>query len=328
MRDNYYSLLKGIAIIAVVIIHTAYAGYFPSSSAAFMRQIVTFAVGLFFFISGFFVSDRMKSYSGVMGGAKRILIPYIVWSVLWFLETTLRGTQPVDTWKIVNTLFFGGAFFPLYFLIVMVELKLITPFLLRHLAKPNYCIWKDWVLLITPLTYVVFYIFQYKTHQVPLVQESIFPTWLIFYYFGILYKKKLIHISNISCIAGVLLGIYFMGLETAYILRKTEMVVFAVSMVKYSSAFYTLFLCILLMNNYESIGSNIIVKLGEYSFGIYLLHIPLKKYLIEYPFAIIGFDGPLYQPIVVIATLIITFSIVWFLNKTLPDKFCRTLGII
>ncbi len=70
MKDNYYSFLKGVAIIAVVVIHTAYSGYYPSVSSAFMRQCVTFAVGLFYFISGFFVSTKMSSFSGAMGGKK------------------------------------------------------------------------------------------------------------------------------------------------------------------------------------------------------------------------------------------------------------------
>jgi peptidoglycan/LPS O-acetylase OafA/YrhL len=328
MKDNYFSFLKGVAIIAVVIIHTAYAGYYPSVSSAFMRQGVTFAVGLFYLLSGYFVSSKNSSFAGAMGGANRIIIPYIIWSLLWFFETTIKGTQPVDTWKIVNTIFFGGAFFPLYFLIVLVELKLITPFLLNHINAQDYRISKDWVLLITPLTFLVFYYYQYSTHIVPIVQEQIFPTWLIYYYVGLLYKKDLIKISNLTCIVGVLLGIYFMGLESAFILKTTEMIVFAASMVKYSTIIFTVSLCILLMNSYQKINSNIVVKFGEYSFGIYLLHIPIKKYLIEYPFHVMGFNGPLYQPIVVIITLFVTFSMVWILNKSLPERICKLLGII
>ena len=110
MRDNYFSFMKGIAIIAVLFIHTNWMS--SGESGIMARQLFTFAVAMFYFLSGYFIKDGKLDTKGI----KRILIPYCIWSILWFAETTITGSQPVTTWKVINTIFFGGAFFPLYFL--------------------------------------------------------------------------------------------------------------------------------------------------------------------------------------------------------------------
>ena len=99
MRDNYFSFMKGLAIIGVLFIHTPFMIDGPFGIAS--RQLVTFAVAIFFFLSGYFIKDGQFNIKGIL----RILIPYTIWSILWFAETTLKGTQPVTTWKIINSIF-------------------------------------------------------------------------------------------------------------------------------------------------------------------------------------------------------------------------------
>jgi len=128
-RDNYYSFMKGIAIIAVLFIHTNFMTDGASGIAA--RQMVTFAVPMFFFLAGYFVKDDRLDTKGIL----HLIIPYSIWSILWFAETTITGSQPINMWKVINTILFGGAFFPLYFLIVLVELKLITPLIYKNINR-------------------------------------------------------------------------------------------------------------------------------------------------------------------------------------------------
>ena len=106
MRDNYFSFMKGLAIIGVLFIHTPFMIGDGTAGIA-SRQLVTFAVAMFFFLSGYFVKDDRLDLKGI----SRIGIPYILWSILWFAETTFAGSQPVTTWKIINSIFFGGAKF-------------------------------------------------------------------------------------------------------------------------------------------------------------------------------------------------------------------------
>lgn len=275
-RDNYFSFMKGLAIIAVLFIHTPFM-YSDGAAAIACRQLVTFAVAMFYFLSGYFIKGELLDVKGI----KRILIPYAIWSVLWFGETTITGSQPVTTWKIINTVFFGGAFFPLYFLIVLVELKFISPWIVRHIRKmtqdSHYCFYKDWALLITPVTVCILYAIQYTTHRQPLVYAQIFPTWFLLYYAGALVKFGVLKVNAPTALCCTMFGLYLSVLESAFINEVIGVPFWAASQIKFSTFFYALSLCLLLMSLHQDIERTWIVRLGEFSFGIYLLHLPVMK---------------------------------------------------
>lgn len=103
-RDHYFSYMKGLSIIAVLSIHTPFMNG-DGAAAIACRQMFTFAVALFF-LFGYFIKDEHWDIRGI----KRIFIPYVIWSLLWFTEITVKGTQPITAWKVINSLFFGGHF--------------------------------------------------------------------------------------------------------------------------------------------------------------------------------------------------------------------------
>lgn len=53
MRDNYFSFMKGLAIIAVLFIHTPFMDG-DGSAAIAARQLVAYAVAMFFLIGVFY----------------------------------------------------------------------------------------------------------------------------------------------------------------------------------------------------------------------------------------------------------------------------------
>ena len=328
-RDNYYSFMKGLAIIAVLFIHTPFMSDGAAGIAS--RQLFTFAVALFFFLSGYFIRDEYLDTKSIM----RIFIPYAIWSLLWFSYTTLKGSQPVTTWKIVNTLFFGGAFFPLYFLIVLIELKIISPWIVRHIRKvmngSSYKAYKDWALLISPITLFIMYFIQYCTHQQPLIYAQIFPIWFLFYYIGAVMKFGGFIGNTLKSLCFTLLGIYLMGLESTYINEVIKVPFWAASQIKFSSYFYSLSFCILLMSMYRKVERDVIVRLGEMSFGIYLLHIPIMKgvtYALSSIVRIVGISNSsgvliIRQITIVVLTLLFCYIVLVITNRYLPSKINR-----
>lgn len=54
-RNNYWSMLKGIAILAVLMIHIPLTT--DTNSLIATRQIINFPVAVFVFLSGFFVKN-------------------------------------------------------------------------------------------------------------------------------------------------------------------------------------------------------------------------------------------------------------------------------
>lgn len=330
MRDNYFSFMKGLAIIAVLFIHTPFMDG-DGSAAIVARQLVTYAVAMFFFLSGFFIKDNSLDLRGI----HRILIPYVIWSILWFAETTIKGSQPVTTWKIINSIFFGGAFFPLYFLVVLMELKVISPWIVHHIEKLTkgyrYRFYKDWALLITPAMLCVLYAIQYATRQQPLVYAQIFPTWFLFYYVGALMRFGGIKVNAPTALCCTLFGLYLSILESAYINETLGVPFWAASQIKFSTFFYALSLCFLLMALHKKMESTWIVRLGEFSFGIYLLHLPVLKIVniavgkISYLLKLDNMGG-VKQLVLIALTLICCFLILTVANKILPVKINRYLG--
>lgn len=328
MRDNYFSFMKGVAIIAVLFIHTPFMDGTGAAEIA-SRQLVTFAVAIFFFLSGYFIKDERLDIKGIL----RIFIPYSIWSTIWFTETTITGSQPVTTWKIVNSIFFGGAFFPLYFLIVLVELKLISPWMIRHIKRyikdHRYCFYKDWALLITPAMLIVLYTIQYSTRQQPLVYAQIFPTWFLFYYVGALMKLGCISVNGPVALCCTIFGQYLSILESAYINEILNVPFWAASQIKFSTFFYALSFCFLLMSLHRKMERTWLVRLGEFSFGIYLLHIPVLKVastiVSEFSFWSL-FENWGGQISLVSITIACCYLILIISNKILPAKINKYLG--
>ena len=326
MRDNYYSFMKGVAIIAVLFIHTSFMS--SGESGILARQLFTFAVSMFFFLSGYFTKlGENVDFKGII----RIMIPYSLWSIMWFAFTSITGSQPVTLWKIINTIFFGGAFFPLYFLIVLVELKLLSPFIIKNikrLTNGNSYQWhKDYMLLITPITLGILYAIQYYTKQQPTIYAQIFPTWFIMYYTGCLYRFDAIKVDSQKALLTVIASIYIMNVEATFINKVLNIPFWAASQIKISSFLYSISLCILFMNLHRHVKRGIIVRLGEYSFGIFLLHIPVKMVIEKIMLYAIPIQNPCWQILVVVLTLIVCWMVIDVTNRFLPERFNRYLGL-
>lgn len=320
-RDNYFSLMKGVAITAVVFIHTAFMSQGEFSVAA--RQIFTFAVAMFFFLSGYLSKD-LPIKQQKLG---RLLIPYSVWSVLWYGEKLWSGATTINAWSLIDVVFFGGAFFPLYFLIVLAELKLITPLLYSHLNKGTYLWYKDWMLLITPVTVAAVYLYQIQTGKHPAIYAQIFPTWFIQYYLGILAQKGFFKMSSIKALCATLFTIYLMSIESAFMYNDLRLPTLSSSQIKYSSILFSIVLCMLFLSLHKTMKRNLLVVLGELSFGIYLLHIPVKIVIELVLTRIMPLSNPLWQIITVSLTICSCVVIIKIAHRVFPEKLNLYLGL-
>lgn len=325
MRDNYWSLIKYIAIIAVVFIHTPYVGS-NAYTGIVLRQFVAFGVAMFVFLSGYFVKDDSLTWKGI----SRLLIPYLLWSALWFAETTITGSQPVTTWKIVNSLFLGGAFYPLYFLAVLIQLKLLTPLLYKRLHKDGYKWYKDWLWLITPVYLAGLYLWQIHTGEQPKVYAQVFPAWFLFYYVG-MYLKICPPQNAVTPIAIVLLlaSLYLAIGEATYINDILGIPFFAASQIKFTTFIYALLICILAVKMHTRLKDSIFTRIGEASFGIYIIHIPVKmgveKAMTYLP--VVFHEGMFNQTAIVFVTVALCYLVVWACDKVLPKKLVSYIGL-
>lgn len=194
-KDQFWQGIRGIAIISVVLIHCKTGmGYIQGTDALskfnfsywfIIRNIITFAVAVFLFMSGYFVNiEKAIKEPGTFIKKRfiRLIIPYTVWSFIYFIWNGRNGVFKIGSF--VNN-FFTGVDTHLYYILVLLQFVIITP-LLAKWAVNN----KKWIFIITPLWTVVEYYMRIKLgRDVSHDSVLIFP-WIIFYYLGLTLRAK------------------------------------------------------------------------------------------------------------------------------------------
>lgn len=125
-RDTYFDLLRGIAIIMVVGIHTYGDGLLHFN--LIIRQLLNCAVPIFLAISGYFIGlksfEEKGSYSRFLKKQiTRVYFPMLFWSIPWVLLSIKAGS---DLWQTLLTAFFGGVSI-FYFITLIIQYYVLTP---------------------------------------------------------------------------------------------------------------------------------------------------------------------------------------------------------
>ena len=109
-KNNTIQLIRALAIIAVVMIHMTPSGMYQ----VFCRPFINYAVATFLFLSGFLTKiDNDNWISFYKKRIKRVLIPYLIWTVLYTLSSKNIGKLP-------NNLITAKAAAPLYYIFVYI----------------------------------------------------------------------------------------------------------------------------------------------------------------------------------------------------------------
>ncbi|MGM9737056.1 MAG: acyltransferase [Candidatus Cryptobacteroides sp.] len=310
-------VLRGIAIIAVVLIHTLPGGV----SQVILRPFLNFAVALFLFLSGYLTTiDNPDWKSFFFKRISRVAIPYVIWTVIYTLPTF----SFIALAKNLITTHAAGTF---YYVFVYIQLVLLTP-IIGVLGKSRIQ-WLGWG--IAPLSLIVFRypeafsLISYNRY-VSFAYGTSCLGWFSFYYLGLLLRNGLLKIS----INGKLLSILF---ACSIIIQMVEGYIWMTAGIENCgtqmklSVVLTSMLFLLggyrfIINDNIRINSKLLTLIGDYSFGIYLSHIMIMEILSRIPF---------YSelPFVVnsIFVLGISLLVVYALSKTLGDRMTRWLGL-
>lgn len=174
-KDRYLQSLRGLAIAAVVLIHCL-----PSGEAAtvWLRPWLNFSVALFLFLSGA-LTNRAQVEGDVHVFWKRRILhtlpPFLVWSSIYlvvFGAVTPKG--------LLGALFLGNASAQMYYLLVYMQLVLLTPLFFRLLDRHRVALY-----MVTPLVLAV----RVTVSALGLPATWSFPpfcgSWLAFYLTGL-----------------------------------------------------------------------------------------------------------------------------------------------
>ncbi|MCB8967098.1 MAG: acyltransferase [Ardenticatenaceae bacterium] len=176
--------LRGIAILLVVLNHTIIIGAnridalgYPGANdwrATFLLtldELGHFAVPVFLFISGSFIAyaaggkSKTISWKSLQSMLKRLLWPYLLWSVLFFIYTALRNGYMEPFLLYAKHLVVG---YPYHFIPILIFYYALSPILVPLARKYSY-----WLILVIALCQLIM-----SNIQTPGLLGFTFPGWM------------------------------------------------------------------------------------------------------------------------------------------------------
>ncbi|MBO5963237.1 MAG: acyltransferase [Bacteroidales bacterium] len=271
VRNPYFELLRGLAIMMVVGIHTYKLG---DDFSLFVRQILNCAVPLFLACSGFFmakkdVSDRGKHIAFLKKQIPKVYMPCLIWSVPYLVISLCNGGSVLK--GVVNLLLCGFSVY--YFIILIIQYYVLLPYYQR--INKRYMILNIAVSLIS--VGVLTFLFNFKAMNIQLVlYAGWFTLWTMFFAVGVLLGKnskrdyKLLPYWIIT-----ILGLILSFVESKYLIGISGGGIG----IKVSSFIYSFGIIMLLFSEkaerffqIRNIVDRFIHLVGKISFGIYLIH--------------------------------------------------------
>lgn len=301
-------VLRGIAIMAVVLIHTC-----PRDSAwqIGFRPLVNFGVPMFLFLSGWLTRQKPLSCPTLYKKRiTRVLIPYFLWTIVYTLVDEKLRDLPYN-------ILTASAVYTLYYIPVYLQLVLLTP-LIKKLAASRFR-WAGH--LITPVSLLLFsYHPGWLSDRMTLVYYLSFLGWFSYYYLGFLYgdsqalREEYVRWTRYLLPAAILLQI-----GEAWLWWRAGMADCGTPM-KLTALTSNLLLMTAIAPYLGREGApktRFLSTFGNYSFGIYLIHPLFIRLFARLPFCLNT-----------LAVLVCSCLSAWLLHLVLKDRASRWLGLI
>lgn len=316
-RSNLVQVFRALAIIAVVMIHTSP----PDYGQVFIRPFINFAVATFLFLSGYLTKIENDDWPHFYKKRiLRVLIPYVVWTVLYTLASR-------DLAKLPTNLLLAKAIVPMYYIFVYIQFVLLTP-LLGKLALSRYQ-FLGW--FVAPIAVLVFKYYWLLTGQdlnpyVNIIWDKSCLGWFTFYYLGLLLGNRIItkHYSlkvlilfySVSIVLQMAEGYGWLMLGETNCGSQVKLSSFL------TSSLFLLIVYTILQRGQYDVKSKFLLMLGDYSFGIYLCHIMVMKVL-----AFVPAYSSLPFPITSAIVLLLSLAFCYIGEKVCGGKISRWLGL-
>ena len=306
-KDLFVQVLRAIAVFSVLIVHTT--GYFTSLEFGYMQIVYAFldsianiAVPLFVFVSGYVLTKvyaKGISYPWYYKKrALRIFPAYIFFTTFYFM---FFNYQDLAFKKFLHSMLFADASYHLPYVLLIFQLYLLFPLLLKI---------NDTKLLIG----------SFLVQLVSLLFNSsnilIFPSFLFYFVLGIYTSKTNINLlSKLRIPSNVVIPLILACLVTYFWIKGSlifggfrlipESYSWKADITRYFLYIYLIVFIFFSRENFMRFfkkAQHFIVKVGNYSFGIYLIHVFYLTLIIR-----LIFDNQYGHPLFVVFSLTATF---------------------
>lgn len=300
-KDLY--VLRVIATIAVIMIHSTSQTMTLSAFGYYGNQLARFAVPMFLILSGFllFQSDLNAHFLPRPAFYRRrfdkILLPYVIWTIFYslVLHYYFNGLQNLHMVlpDMVRHLFLGNGFTHLYFVVIIIQLYLLYPFIRRAFqARPG--LFLSFSLVISWLCQSLLYLHAIKViHLHPYYGQFYliaFPVWLFYFFLGMylaLYDQDLQITNRLSLTA----WLFIWAASFALLLWDSQQTASYALSIKPTVVLYataSFFLLRAWLNRYPVETGPVISWFSAQSFLIYLLHPLMANFLLFLSLRVLG----------------------------------------
>ncbi|WP_457302634.1 acyltransferase [Phyllobacterium sp. P5_D12] len=333
LRTTFWDSVKGVAIVAVIVIHAsdpllAQASWSPAWILGLvLNQFLDFAVPLFLAMSGFFAryDEREGTLSYYKSRFKRLTGPYLLWTLVYLaildpgdLESPRRLALVVGT---------GTGIGIGYFVIVLAQFVLLTPLLAEIRRQRTH-------LAVMAITAAIGLIYSYtvRLHQGSGVLGQFpanalpFFVWYPFYHFGF-YLKRYPEEAKVLVRRAPALALIFLGLSFGEGMWLAELgnVVFAASQIKVTSFGFsaTLFVWLVGRSFHAAMPmpKGVFIWWGQNSYSIYLMHMLVLRGLNRLLMRLPLFHGWVLLKVALSTAFVLTIcsAAVWLIHH-IPQK--------
>lgn len=326
-KDPAFEAFRGLAILVTVNGHAHIAGFAFANAdvgqwnywySLAVRQLELFAVPLFLFVSGYLSGDvRYRSVwdygSFLRRRLSRIMIPYLVWSVI-FISLYLWMDKALTPGNFMLRLAIGGGDGPYYFIVVLFQCYLLAP-LFSRLAEQKYgaaVVVAAHLSFLAFVSYLRFNVFTADSYLgMPVFIFFSWPclTWFTFFYLGIVCRRypdwtRRIPLPLLASSMAIMYVV--MNMESCLLVRAGYHEI-ATCTYRISCYFYSVPLVLTLFKLRNATWPRLLVHSGEYTFGIFFLHMFLLRALESQARHI----GPLYaiQPVYQLFTTAVVLAL-------------------
>lgn len=285
MRISFWDKQKGAAIIAVVLIHSlSSTANFPIDSlnnnfGIILRQFINFPVGLFIFLAAFFAMRSTGTTDSYLDSVKRriwrLSLPFLIWLFIYCGMKLASGSILIE--DIPLMVLNGRSVEVGYFVIVMLQMSIISPFLEKlHMSQLIKLLPVSLILSITTSYSLNFFYNESPWSNFPYYALPFF-IWFPFYIGGLIFGKKnedfWQDISVFWTVVAYFLLVFLSLIEALLVLQ--DMRGFSMSQLKLTSMLTTGTVCVLVIASWKygkNKSENIFSWLGQRSYYFYLSH--------------------------------------------------------
>ena len=186
IRNTNLDLLKIMACVGVVLLHTTMPGFKETGSwnyLTYLYYLGTYSIPLFFMVNGYLLLGKNEiSYSYILQKIKWILVTVSTWTLIIWIYKRDFPENPIK--KVLGSLLQRGYFFQFWFFGALILIYLCLPILKKFLKSKNRYLLILFVLVIIGLIFELTNFLLQMPVQVYVIQTFRLWTWFFYYILG------------------------------------------------------------------------------------------------------------------------------------------------